>query len=141
MYEWIKALHIIFMVTWFAGLFYLPRLFVYHAMPENKASFELFKIMERRLYIMMSLGGALTIIFGLTIFFMNSAYYLSTTWFPIKLVLVALLIAYHFWCRQIVITFKNDNNRRSHKWYRLFNEAPTPLLIGIVIFVVVKINF
>lgn len=141
MYEWTKALHIIFMVTWFAGLFYLPRLFVYHAMPENKASFELFKVMEHRLYIMMTLGGSLTIIFGLIVFFMNASYYLATFWFLAKLFMIILLIAYHIWCRQIVITFRHDNNHRSHRWYRWFNEAPTPLLMGIVIFVVVKINF
>ncbi len=140
MYEWMKALHIIFMVTWFAGLFYLPRLFVYHAMPENKASFELFKIMERRLYIMMTLGAVLTAIFGTLVFLINSNYYLSSFWFPAKLVLVSTLIAYHIWCRQLVIAFREEKNQHSHRWYRYFNEAPSLLLIGIVILVVVKIN-
>ena len=140
MYEWTKALHIIFMVTWFAGLFYLPRLFVYHAMPENKASFALFKVMERRLYIMMTLGGTLTAIFGITLFYSNASYYLSTFWFPAKLVLLSLLIGYHIWCRQLLIAFKEERNTHDHRWYRLFNEAPSLLLIGIVILVVVKIN-
>lgn len=140
MYEWIKALHIIFMVTWFAGLFYLPRLFVYHAMPENKASFALFKIMERRLYIMMTLGATLTAIFGSTLFYLNADYYLSTFWFPAKLVLLILLISYHVWCRQLLIAFREERNLHDHRWYRLFNEAPSLLLIGIVILVVVKIN-
>ena len=138
MYEWIKALHIIFMVTWFAGLFYLPRLFVYHAMSENKASFELFKIMEHRLYIMMTLGGGLTIIFGLGLFFLNTQYYLSTFWFPAKFVLIMGLIVYHMLCRKIVVTFRQDTNQHSHRWYRWFNEAPSVLLIGIVILVVIK---
>ena len=141
MYEWLKAFHIIFMVTWFAGLFYLPRIFVYHAMPENKASFELFKIMERRLYIMMTIGGVLTAIFGSAVFFTNSAYYLASSWFYAKLVLVSLLIGYHIWCRQLVIRFREDNNTHSHRWYRYFNEAPSLLLIAIVILVVVKVNF
>lgn len=140
MHEWTKALHIIFMVTWFAGLFYLPRLFVYHAMPENKASFKLFKIMEHRLYIMMTLGGTLTAAFGVMLFFLNSGYYLSTFWFPAKLVFLALLIGYHIWCRQLVIAFREETNTHGHRWYRWFNEAPSLLLMGIVILVVVKIN-
>jgi putative membrane protein len=139
MYEWMKALHIIFMVTWFAGLFYLPRLFVYHAMPENKTSFALFKVMEHRLYIMMTLGGVLTLILGFVLFFLNSSYYLESVWFPAKLALVGLLIAYHIICRQIVICFRLDNNTRDHRWYRYFNEVPSLLLMGIVILVVVKI--
>ena len=141
MYEWTKALHIIFMVTWFAGLFYLPRLFVYHSMPENSASFGLLKIMERRLYIMMTIGGTLTGIFGVTLFFLNSGYYLATFWFPAKLIFVSLLIAYHIWCRQLVIAFREEKNIHDHHWYRWFNEAPSLLLIVIVILVVVKINF
>jgi len=139
MYEWMKALHIIFMVTWFAGLFYLPRLFVYHAMPENKTSFELFKVMEHRLYIMMTLGGVLTLIFGLILFFLNTSYYLSTFWFPAKFALVVILIVYHIVCRQIIVRFRFDKNTRSHRWYRWFNEAPSLLLMGIVILVVLKI--
>lgn len=138
MVEWMKALHIIFMVTWFAGLFYLPRLFVYHAMPENAASFKLFKVMEHRLYIMMSLGAVLTLLFGTILFSLNAEIYLSTVWFPVKLVLLASLLIYHIICRKIVITFRQDNNQRSHAWYRWFNEVPSVLLMGIVILAVFK---
>ncbi len=141
MYEWLKAFHIIFMVTWFAGLFYLPRIFVYHAMPENKASFELFKIMEHRLYIMMTIGAILTAILGSAVFLMNSQYYLASSWFYAKLVLITLLIIYHIWCRQLVIKFRENQNTHDHRWYRYFNEAPSLLLIAIVILVVVKVNF
>jgi len=138
MYEWMKAFHIVFMVTWFAGLFYLPRLFVYHAMPENQASFELFKVMERRLYVMMTLGGILTAIFGLIVFFMSPMAYLGSIWFIAKLVLLLALIGYHIWCRQLVIAFREERNQHGHKWYRYFNEAPSLLLILIVILVVIK---
>lgn len=141
MYEWMKALHIIFMVTWFAGLFYLPRIFVYHAMPENKASFELFKVMERRLYIMMTIGGVLTALFGTIVFMLNAEYYATSFWFLAKFALVCLLIAYHIWCRQLVITFREDKNQHDHKWYRMFNEAPSILLIAIVILAVLKFTF
>jgi putative membrane protein len=138
MYEWLKALHIIFMVTWFAGLFYLPRLYVYHAMPENSSSFELFKIMERRLYIMMTIGGTLTAIFGLSLFFMAPSAYLSSIWFPLKVILLLSLIGYHIWCRQLMIAFREERNQHDHKWYRYFNEAPSLLLIVIVVLVVLK---
>ena len=84
MYFWIKALHIIFMVTWFAGLFYLPRLYVYHAMPENKPSWDLFKVMERRLYVMMTIGAVLTALFGITMLIMNTALF-KAGWFHAKL--------------------------------------------------------
>lgn len=138
MYEWLKALHIIFMVTWFAGLFYLPRLYVYHAMPENLPSFELFKVMERRLYIMMTIGGTLTAIFGLGMFFMAPMAYVSSLWFVLKAVLLVGLIGYHIWCRQLMIAFREDRNQHAHKWYRYFNEAPSLLLILIVILVILK---
>lgn len=139
MYLWIKAIHVIFMVTWFAGLFYLPRLYVYHAMPENKGSFELFKVMERRLYIMMTIGATITAIFGFTMLALNWQYLLVTThWFHAKLLLVVGLFAYHYACYRLMITFRNEANTRSHKWYRMFNEAPSLLLIVVVILAVVK---
>ncbi|EIJ35987.1 CopD family protein [Thiothrix nivea] len=139
MYLWIKAIHVIFMVTWFAGLFYLPRLYVYHAMPENKGSFELFKVMERRLYIIMTIGATITAIFGFTMLALNWQYLLVTThWFHAKLLLVVGLFAYHYACYRLMITFRNEANTRSHKWYRMFNEAPSLLLIVVVILAVVK---
>ncbi len=138
MYLWMKALHIIFMVTWFAGLFYLPRLYVYHAMPENKPSFDLFKIMERRLFIMMTLGAGLTILFGSVLIVLNTSV-MSSAWFHAKLTLILLLLIYHYACFRIMITFRQEQNTRSHKWYRYFNEAPSLLLMGIVILIVTKL--
>ncbi|HEC05032.1 MAG TPA: protoporphyrinogen oxidase HemJ [Thiothrix sp.] len=138
MYLWMKALHIIFMVTWFAGLFYLPRLYVYHAMPENKPSFDLFKIMERRLFIMMTLGAGLTVLFGSVLIVLNTSV-MSSAWFHAKLTLILLLLIYHYACFRIMIAFRQEQNTRSHKWYRYFNEAPSLLLMGIVILVVTKL--
>ena len=124
------------MVTWFAGLFYLPRLFVYHAMSEDKASIERFKIMERKLfYGIMTPGGVLTILFGL---WMWLGYGISGVWMHIKLILVLLLIAYHVYCGKLLLDFKHDRNTRSHVFYRWFNEFPVLLLIAIVILVIVK---
>lgn len=138
MYEWIRAFHIIFMVTWFAGLFYLPRLYVYHAMAENQASFELFKIMERRLFGIMTLGAVLTAGFGVWMLILSEGLILSMGWFHAKAFLLILLLAYHYGCWRIMQTFRADHNQRSHQWYRWFNEIPGALLILIVIFAVVK---
>ena len=138
MYEWMKALHVVFMVTWFAGLFYLPRLFVYHAMSENKASFPLFKVMERRLFIMMSIGMTLTLLFGIILLVMGQGVLFSSGWFVAKLVFLFLLFGYHHACYKLMLKFRNETNTRDHKWYRLFNEAPSILLILIVILAVVK---
>ena len=133
---WVKALHIGFMVTWFAGLFYLPRLFVYHAMADDAPSRERFKIMERKLYYgIMTPGAALTIAFGLWLWL---GYGISGGWLHAKLALVAVLIAYHIYCGRLVDDFKRDANRRSHVWYRWFNEVPVLLLFGILILVVLK---
>ncbi len=139
LYIWIKAIHVIFMVTWFAGLFYLPRLYVYHAMPENKGSFELFKVMERRLYVMMTIGATITAIFGFTMLALNWQYLMvSTHWFHAKLLLVIGLFAYHYACYRLMMTFRNDANTRTHKWYRLFNEVPSLVLIVVIILAIVK---
>ncbi len=136
--NWIKALHIVFMVTWFAGLFYLPRLFVYHAMSNDAPGLERFKVMERKLYygIMMP-GAVLTVASGLVLWLY---YYKSVTggWLYAKLALVVMLIVYHLWCGSLVASFRNDRNAKSHVWYRWFNEVPVIFLMGIVILVVVK---
>ena len=133
---WIKALHVIFMVTWFAGLFYLPRLFVYHAMSEDKTSIERFKIMERKLfYGIMTPGGVLTVIFGLWLWL---GYGVTGGWMHIKFMLVLLLIAYHVYCGKLLHDFKADRNTRSHVFYRWFNEFPVLLMIAIIILVIVK---
>ena len=124
------------MVTWFAGLFYLPRLFVYHAMSDDKISIERFKIMERKLfYGIMTPGGVLTIILGL---WMWLGYGISGTWMHIKFSLVLLLIAYHIYCGKLLLDFKHDRNTRGHIFYRWFNEFPVLLMIAIIILVVVK---
>ncbi len=138
---WIKSLHIIFMVTWFAGLFYLPRIFVYHAMSESAEEQKTFKTMERKLMVMTHIGGALTIIFGFWLLIVWLAPFMAQTWMQLKLLLVLLLGVYHFWCQQLVRTFRDDLNKRSHRWYRLFNEIPVLFLFVIVILVVVKPQF
>ena len=137
---WIKAFHVVFVVTWFAGLFYLPRLFVYHASATDTASLERFIVMERKLYGIMSVGAGLALVFGLTMIVLQPAY-LSLGWLRTKLVLVALLIGYHQYCKVLMRAFAEGRNTRSHKWYRLFNEAPAVLLIAIVILAVVKPSF
>jgi protoporphyrinogen IX oxidase len=133
---WVKALHIVFMVTWFAGLFYLPRLFVYHAMTEDLAGRERFKLMERKLYYgIMTPGAVLTVVFGAWLWL---GYGMSGGWLHAKLVLVGVLIAYHIWCGRLLRAFKEDRNTRSHFWYRWFNEFPVIILLAVVILAVVK---
>jgi protoporphyrinogen IX oxidase len=134
---WLKALHIIFVVTWFAGLFYLPRLFVYHVATTDAAGLERFVMMERRLYGIMSLGAVLAILFGISMIVAAPAY-LRFAWLHAKLALVAVLIAYHLWCRSLMVALRNGRNPHSQRWYRLFNEVPALLLIAIVILAVVK---
>jgi putative membrane protein len=124
------------MVTWFAGLFYLPRLFVYHAMSDDAPSVERFKVMERKLYYgIMTPGAVLTILFGLWLWL---GYGISGGWLHAKLALVIVLIAYHLYCGKLLADFKYDRNRRSHVYYRWFNEFPVVILIAVVILVVVK---
>ena len=134
---WLKAFHIIFVVTWFAGLFYLPRLFVYHAVATDGVSLERFQIMERRLFAMMSVGAALTFIFGIATLAKVPAF-MQAGWMHAKLTLVAGLIGYHVWCYRLLLDFRHDRNRRSERWYRIFNEVPALFLLAIVILVVVK---
>jgi len=133
---WIKSLHIIFVVTWFAGLFYLPRLYVYHAMSDDRATLERFKVMERKLFWGITTpGGVLTIVFGTWLWL---GYGFEGGWLTAKLVLVALLVVYHVWCGKLMLDFRHDRNTKSHVWYRWFNEAPTVLLIASVLLVVLK---
>jgi putative membrane protein len=133
---WIKWLHIVFMVTWFAGLFYLPRLFVYHALTGDAAGRERFKVMERKLFFgIMTPGGVLTVIFGLWLWL---GYGIGGAWLQWKLALVALLIAYHAWCGKLVFDFKHDRNRHGHVFYRWFNEFPVIVLLGAVWLAVFK---
>jgi len=133
---WIKALHIVFMVTWFAGLFYLPRLFVYHAQATDPIGIERFKVMERKLYFgIMTPGSVLTIVFGVWLWL---GYGISGGWLQAKLALVAILIAYHVYCGKLLADFNHGRNRHSHVWYRWFNELPVLILAGVVLLVVVK---
>lgn len=136
---WLKALHIIFVITWFAGLFYLPRLFVYHAAlePGDSKGAERFKIMERRLFAMMTVGGVLAVLFGGATLGQVPGF-LQAGWMHVKLTLVVGLIGYHLWCYRLLLAFRQDRNQRSERWYRGFNEVPTLFLFGIVILVVVK---
>jgi putative membrane protein len=137
---WIKALHIIFMVTWFAGLFYLPRLYVYHAMAEDEVSKERFKVMERKLYFgIMTPGAVLTVVFGVWMLLSYAwQIYSHAGWLHVKLLLAAALIAYHVQCGRLLMDFKHERNTHTHVYYRWFNEIPVLILFGIVILVVVK---
>jgi len=135
---WIKAFHIVFVITWFAGLFYLPRLFVHHAMTEDQATSDRFKIMERKLYRFTTPSMALTVILGTWLLISNWTAYAPFAWIYVKLFFIVLLIIYHLWCGKIVKTFANDENSKSHVWFRWFNEAPVLALFVIVILVVVK---
>jgi protoporphyrinogen IX oxidase len=134
---WVKSFHLVFMVTWFAGLFYLPRLFVYHAAAQDRISLERFKLMERRLFWgIMTPGAALTILFGVWLWlgwFRGAA-----SWFHAKVALVALLVGYHLWCWRLMRDFAAERNTKSERWLRWFNEIPTVILIATVFLVVFK---
>lgn len=133
---WVKTLHIVFMVTWFAGLFYLPRIFVYHALSDDRVSLERFKVMERKLYWgIMTPGAVLTLVFGIWLWL---GWGFSGGWLQAKLVLVVVLVAYHVWCGKLMIDFRREHNARSHVWFRWFNEFPVLVLIGVVALVVLK---
>ena len=136
----LKSLHLIFMVTWFAGLFYLPRLFVYHAMSSDEISIERFKTMERKLYYgIMTPGAVLTLVFGLWLAWANGWFYYGVQlWFKLKLTLIPLLIFYHFYCHKLLKDFERDGNRHSHVWYRWYNEIPVIFLIAIILLTVYK---
>ncbi|HEX4970509.1 MAG TPA: protoporphyrinogen oxidase HemJ [Steroidobacteraceae bacterium] len=134
---WLKAFHIVFVVTWFAGIFYLPRLFIYHAAATDALGIERFQTMERRLLAIMTIGAALALLFGLAMIAVAPAL-LATGWLRVKLALVTALIGYHLWCYRLMSDLRAGRNRRSPTWYRVFNEVPALLLIAIVILAVVK---
>lgn len=134
---WVKFLHIVFMVTWFAALFYLPRLFVYHAGATDRISLERFKLMERRLFWgIMTPGGVLTIAFGVWLWL--GWFKPATGWLHAKVALVALLVGYHLWCWRLMRAFLFDRNTKSERWLRWFNEFPTLVLFATVFLVVFK---
>jgi putative membrane protein len=134
---WLKAFHVVFVVTWFAGLFYLPRLFIYHVVAEDAVSIERFNIMERRLFIIMTIGAVFAAFFGIAMV-VTVPDYLNFGWLHVKLALVALLVAYHVWCYRLMLDLRASKSAHSQRWYRFFNEAPSLLLIAIVILAVVK---
>ena len=137
---WLKAMHLIFMVTWFAGLFYLPRLFVYHAMSDDSISNDRFKIMERKLYFgIMTPGMILTFVFGIWMLIDYAwSLYGSAGWLHAKLLLLLIMVVYHGLCGKWMIDFKHDRNTHSHVYFRWMNEVPVLFLVGIVILAVVK---
>jgi protoporphyrinogen IX oxidase len=134
---WLKAFHVIAVVAWFAGLFYLPRLYLYHSQASDTISTQRFEIMERRLFAIMTIGAAASICFG-GLMLIESPGYLQMTWLKVKLLFVALLIAYHAYCYKLMRDFAAQRNTRSANWFRAFNELPSLLLILIVILAVVK---
>lgn len=140
MYEWIKAFHLVAVVTWFAALFYLPRLFVYHAQApvDDAIGRERFCVMERKLYRgIMTPSAVVAVGLGVALLVLAPVW-LQEGWMHVKLVLVAALIGYHVWCGQMVRTFAHGENQRSHVWYRVFNEAPVLVLVAVVVLAVVK---
>jgi putative membrane protein len=136
----VKAFHVVAVVAWFAGIFYLPRLFVYHAMSTDTVSIERFKVMERKLYRgIMTPSAVVAVVLG--------AWLVFSVWWPVfrtqgwlhaKLLFVALLLGYHAWCWHTLRVFARDENKRSHRFYRWMNELPVLLLVVIVVLVIVK---
>jgi len=134
-----KSLHIFFMVAWFAGIFYLPRLFVYHAMTNNKESQEMLKIMERKLLYFVTPFAVLTLVFGLLMIFeYGREWFKASMWLHYKLVLVIGLYIYHGFCFKLLADFKHDRNKRSDKFYRIINELPVLVLLAIIFLAVMK---
>jgi putative membrane protein len=136
---WIKAFHIISVITYFAGIFYLPRLFVYHAMSDDKISIDRFKVMERKLYRgIINPSAVVMVVLGAYLVISNWNLYSHFYWLHIKLTLIIFLALYHFYCYKFLVDFRDDKNTKSHIFYRYLNEIPVLLLIAIIILVVVK---
>jgi len=136
---WLKAFHLFFVVSWFAGLFYLPRLFVYHAMTDDRATRDQLKVMERKLYRFVTPMMWLTVGLGLWMLYEYAwSAWSSMLWLHLKIVLVGLLVIYHFYCGHLLERFASDSNRHSHVWYRWFNEIPVLILLPVVILTIVK---
>lgn len=139
---WLKALHVVFMVSWFAGIFYLPRLFVNHAETQNNDIAEHLKGMEKRLLYFITPFAILTLVFGIALIYSYGAEWFNVShWLHIKLTLVLFLYAYHAYCFKILNDFKHNKNKRSGKFYRLFNEIPVLVLFAVVILAYVKPSF
>lgn len=139
MYQWILAFHLMAVICWFAALFYLPRLFVYHAMAEDNLSIERFKVMERKLYRGIANPSMVaTVVLGLWLVSMAPQAYMSQGWFHLKALLVLLLIGYHHMCLAHMKKLANDCNKKTHVYFRFFNEVPVIFMVVIVILVIVK---
>ena len=139
---WLKAFHVIFMVAWFAGIFYLPRLFVNHAETDNQALAEPLKGMERRLLYFVTPFGILTVLLGVALIYIYGMDWFAVShWLHIKVTLVVLLIGYHIYCFKLLKTFAEDKNTRSGRFYRIFNEVPVLILFAVVILVYLKPTF
>ena len=139
MFAWVEAFHVISVICWFAAIFYLPRLFVYHAMSEDAISKERFKIMERKLYRGIATPSMVaTVVLGSWLVALSPEYFLNSSWFHAKIALVVLLIIYHYLCLYYMKKFRDDANTKSHIFFRWFNEVPVFMLVGIVILVMVK---
>ncbi|HTT43515.1 MAG TPA: protoporphyrinogen oxidase HemJ [Steroidobacteraceae bacterium] len=134
---WLKAFHVIFVVTWFAGLFYLPRLFVYHVAASDAPGLQRFIVMERRLFFIMTVGALLAVLFALAMLIEQPAY-LQQGWLRAKLALVACLVLYHFGCYRLMRTLRAGRRPHSQRWLRLYNEVPALLLVAIVLLAVLK---
>lgn len=134
---WFKAIHIAFMVTWFAGLFYLPRLFIYHAEAADELGRQRFTVMEKRLFAIMTLGALITAIFGALLLILNPGLF-TQTWFQIKLVLLAAMAAYHWHCWRWILRLASTTNTQDSTGLRWYNEIPVVFLLGIILLAVLK---
>ena len=139
MHEWLKAFHLISMVAWFAALFYLPRLFVYHSMAEDKISIERFKTMEDKLYRQIANPSMYsTIILGILMICLAPRYYMAQYWLHAKIGIIVLLIIYHHGCYYYLKRFAEDANTKTDRYFRVFNEVPVLFLVAIIILAVIK---
>jgi putative membrane protein len=132
---WVKSFHLIFLVSWYAGLFYLPRLYVHHAMSTDQATRERLQIMERKLFWFITPWAVLTLVFGTWLWL---GWGFQGGWLHLKLFLVALLVGFHVWCGKLMFDFRGDDNPHSHVWFRWFNEFPLLILVAVVLLVVLK---
>lgn len=136
---WLKAFHIFFIIAWFSGIFYLPRLFIYHVENQEKNTSETFKVMERRLLYFVTPFALITLVLGIALIAQYGlAWFKSAHWLHAKLTLVTLLYGYHIYCFKILADFKHDRNTKTATFYRFFNEAPVLVLLAIIILAVVK---
>ncbi|MEW8015327.1 MAG: CopD family protein [Candidatus Sedimenticola endophacoides] len=134
---WVKSFHLIFLVSWYAGLFYLPRLYVHHAMAEDRATRERLEIMERKLFWFITPWALLTLAFGIWLWVLQG-WGMRALWLNIKVLLVLPLIGFHLWCWKLMMQFRGGPNPHSHIWFRWFNEFPLLILVAVVLLVILK---